>query len=304
MPESVANNSNELMISPQHLMGLLSDKSESVVVLDCRFSLADSNLGKEEFSQGHIPTAYYCDLEKDLSSPVAKNKNGGRHPLPNQDALARLFSGFGIHSAKGSNADQQTLVVVYDNSRFAFAARCWWLLGWLGHERVKFLDGGFAAWQAAGLSVSTEITSTNSEAAFEVKPPKSQLFTKVDHEVVSSISTNRNSRQLIDSREEQRYLGNEEPIDPIAGHIPGARCFPWQEVSGDDGSIRSKEFHEERWQQVNDQNDELIVYCGSGVTACVNLLSMRIAGIQNARLYPGSWSDWCSRGLPVGLGSG
>lgn len=301
MPDTVAKSSDSPMISPTELHSLLRDNSQSLVLLDCRFSLTDPNAGENHFRQSHIPSAQYCHLERDLSAPVAANKNGGRHPIPSKDSLAELFSAFGICSPAESVDDEQTLVVVYDDSRFAFASRCWWLLGFVGHQRVKILDGGFSAWLNEKLPTSSEYISPTS-ALFAVKPAISQLFSAVEYEVVSAISTGSRTGRLIDSREKQRYLGEQEPIDPVAGHIPLARCFPWQEISTDEGTIQELGFHTERWREIGSGKNELVVYCGSGVTACVNLLSMWIAGVDRVQLYAGSWSDWCSRDLPVALG--
>jgi thiosulfate/3-mercaptopyruvate sulfurtransferase len=250
----------------------------NLAIVDCRFSLADPSLGYQQYQASHIPGAVYFDLNRDLSSPV--QSHGGRHPLPNPDRLAGVLSAAGISN--------QTWVVAYDDARFGFAARFWWLLRYLGHERVALLDGGFAAWKAASYPITNE-SSTPEPASF---------VPQVQTEMVVTIDQVRSRKDLpgavlIDSREPERYRGEREPIDPIAGHIPGAVNYPWQQVTDETGKVRSREEQQQRWASIQNASD-IMVYCGSGVTACVNLLSLELAGISNAKLYAGSWSDWCS----------
>ncbi len=247
-----------------------------IAIADCRFSLADPELGQQQYNISHIPGASYFDLNKDLSSPV--QQHGGRHPLPDLEVLAQKLSTMGI--------DAQTLVVAYDDSRFAFAARLWWLLRYLGHDRIAVLDGGFKAWQSLKLPVTDAIsTSTPKQFTCNLQPSL-----RVD---ITDVKARKDlpGVVLVDSREIPRYLGESEPIDPIAGHIPGAVNYPWQDVSSSDGYLYSPQ-ELQHWQQL--QGREIIVYCGSGVTACVNLLSLHLAGIDTSALYVGSWSDWCS----------
>ncbi len=278
------------VVSVQWLQGAIASASAtadsgavsvtpSVIVVDCRFSLMQPELGRQQYAVGHIPGAYYLDLNQDLSSPVATH--GGRHPLPDVDDLASKLAAIGIRW-------QQTWVVAYDDSRFAFASRLWWLLRYLGHDRVAVLDGGFAAWQQAGYAVSTA-----------VPPPQTGEFTPhVRSPLVVDIHTVAERKDLptvalVDSREGDRYRGEREPIDPIAGHIPGAVNLPWQEVTTPEGFAQPPSLHQDRWRSLANA-EEILVYCGSGVTACVNLLSLDLAGLANGKLYAGSWSDWCS----------
>lgn len=269
------------LVSVSWLVDHLNDPQ--VAIADCRFSLAQPDLGRQQYEESHIPGAYYLDLNQDLSSPVAKH--GGRHPLPNPDALAQKLSQMGVHSA---SANGSTLVVAYDDSRFAFASRLWWLLRYLGHQNVAVLDGGWSAWTAAGYPTTPEIPATKT-GHFIPNPHPEQVVditqVKAQKELPGVV--------LVDSRESDRYRGEREPIDPIAGHIPGAVNYPWQDVTNERGLARSPEEQRQRWQAISDSN-EVIVYCGSGVTACVNLLSLELADISNAKLYAGSWSDWCS----------
>ena len=255
-----------------------SERSQ-VVVVDCRFSLADPELGHQQDLTSHIPGAHYLDLNKDLSAPVGQH--GGRHPLPNPDELANKLAAIGVNC-------QETLVVAYDDSRFAFAARLWWLLRYLGHDRVALLDGGFSGWQAEKYPVTDGIPT----------PQMGKFVPQVRQDWVVDIATVKARKDLpgvvlVDSRESDRYLGKQEPIDPIAGHIPGAVNYPWQEVSSSQSYLRPMTEQRERWVGL-EQAKEVLVYCGSGVTACVNLLSLEIAGVHTGKLYAGSWSDWCS----------
>jgi len=182
-----------------------------------------------------------------------------------------------------------TLVVVYDDSRFAFAARLWWLLRYLSHDAVALLDGGFGQWQALGFPVIQRLPQLHQSTPFlaRLRPELSVDVTAVKAQV-------RNPGViLVDSRDGDRYRGEREPIDPLAGHIPGAVNYPWQEVSHKQGHLRSLVEQRARWENLMTAG-ELIVYCGSGVTACVNLYSLALVGIATGRLYPGGWSDWCS----------
>ncbi|MEG5042589.1 MULTISPECIES: sulfurtransferase [unclassified Microcoleus] len=268
---------NTLIVSPEWLA--TNTDNPQVVIIDCRFSLADPELGQKQYQESHIPGAFYLDLNRDLASSVGKH--GGRHPLPNIEELAEKLSAIGINSP-------ETLVVAYDDSRLAFAARLWWLLRYMGHSKVALLDGGFSGWKAAGYPV-TNIWPEPREGKFVTHL---QQDLAVDIEAVKE-RKDLPGKVLVDSRESERYEGLREPIDPIAGHIPGAVNYPWQGVTDETGKVRSASEQKQRWTEL-EKAEEIIVYCGSGVTACVNLLSLEIAGIPDAKLYVGSWSDWCS----------
>lgn len=267
-----------MIVSPQWLASQLNNSQ--VVVIDCRFQLLNPEWGHQQYLESHIPGAYYLDLNKDLSSRLGQY--GGRHPLPDPRKLAEKLTEIGI-------IKDETLVVAYDDSRFAFAARLWWLLRYLGHEKVALLDGGWKAWQSQGYPVTATIP-TSDPGTFVPQP---HLDWIVDIETVK-LCQDLPSVALIDSREGDRYRGEREPIDPVAGHIPGAVNCPWQEVSDEQGYLRSLEFQQQHWQDYQ-QAEQIIVYCGSGVTACVNLLSLELAQIKKAKLYPGGWSEWCQR---------
>lgn len=268
---------NPFVVSAQYLSENLDNPQ--VVIVDCRFALTEPELGYQQYQISHIPGAHYLDLNKDLSSPV--ERYGGRHPLPNTTELAKKLAAIGINF-------QETLVVAYDNSRFAFASRLWWLLRYMGHDQVKLLDGGWSAWESAGYPV-TDVIPT---------PQSGSFAAQLNPDWVVNIDTVKHRKDnpgvvLVDSRERDRYLGKRELIDPIADCIPGAVNYPWQDVTDSLGYLRSLSELRERWADVQ-SSQEIMVYCGSGVTACVNLLSLEVAGIQGAKLYAGGWSDWCS----------
>ncbi|MGB8699857.1 MAG: sulfurtransferase [Thermosynechococcaceae cyanobacterium] len=263
-------------VKPDQLVRLRTERP--VVLVDCRFSLTDPQLGYQQYLQGHIPGAYYLDLNQHLSSPV--EVHGGRHPLPDLSVFAAQLSRMGVTA--------QTLVVAYDDSRFAFASRLWWLLRYMGHSQAVVLEGGFAAYQAVGLPIATDI------------PPEcpGQFIPQVNAGLaidIHGVQQRQSQPQvvLVDSREGDRYRGEREPIDPVAGHIPGAMNYPWQEITDEKGFLRSPEALRTYWSAVT-KAEEVVVYCGSGVTACVNLLGMAAAGLTTGKLYVGSWSDWCS----------
>lgn len=264
-----------------------------LVLFDCRFTLADPEAGRRQYLEGHLPGALFLDLERDLSGPAGAQ--GGRHPLPDPAVLAAKLGRWGV--------DQDATVVVYDHGTDGMAPRAWWLLGYLGLARVAVLDGGLPAWLAAGgrLSAGT---------ADEERPRPKRTFTpKLRHdwirtaaEVRRLVADQPGGVVLVDSRAPERYRGDVEPLDPVAGHIPGAVNAYWAQVLTSDGRWKSPEELARHFQGLADAQ-EVVVYCGSGVSACVNLLAMHLAGLKQARLYPGSWSDWCTRpGFPLATG--
>lgn len=249
-----------------------------VVILDCRYDLADTEAGARAFAEGHIPGARYASLHRDLAGPLGRY--GGRHPLPGPAQFQQFARENGINSA--------SLVVVYDDNRLAFAARAWFLFHYFGHDKIAVLNGGIGAWRAAGMPLTSRVGAA-AEGDF-VASPRNELL--VDHIQVYSHLDNP-PWQLIDARDAQRFAGIEEPLDPIAGHIPTALNKPWQGVTNEDGKIKSIPELRNHWQDIP-ADDRLVNYCGSGVTACVNLLSLHLIGCTDALLYPGSWSDWCA----------
>jgi len=256
-----------------------SPEPPDIVIIDCRFSLAEPDLGRKQYQINHLPGAYYLDLNQDLSSPV--QKHGGRHPLPDLEQLAAKFAALGITLG-------ETLVVAYDDSRFAFAARLWWLLRYLGHDLITLLDGGFSGWQNQGYPLTSELPPAPAKIGKFIPQLRPEML--VD---IHQVKARQGQTALVDSREPERYRGEREPIDPVAGCISGALNYPWQEVTDAQGYLQPLGIHQERWEGLQERT-EIMVYCGSGVTACVNLLSLEIAGIKTSKLYAGSWSDWCS----------
>lgn len=265
---------DRLLISAAHLQ----HEIQAVVLLDCRFVLTNPDAGELAYSESHLPGAHYLHLERDLSAQA--KGIGGRHPLPTAQGLCQRLAQLGV--------GRDTPVVIYDDSRLAYAARCWWLMRALGYTRLRILDGGFGAWLAAGLPVDARRSQPTAVTAHSA-----QSYAKsVDIEGVRAALTG--GAILIDSREQRRYLGLEEPIDPVAGHIPGALNFPWQGVTDEAGLALPANEQSARWSKL-EADRALVVYCGSGVTACVNILSLSLAGREDVQLYAGSWSDWCAR---------
>lgn len=258
---------------------LLKNLHDQVRVIDCSFSLGDPAKGRQEYEKNHIPGAVYFDLEKDLSG--AAGEHGGRHPLPNIDDF--------IQKLERSGIDESTTVIVYDQGEGAFAARFWWVLHYLGHEKVYVLDGGFKGWAAENYPVTSEVP-TYKRAAFKVNINHKLLASM---EEVREVSRGQDSQTiLIDSREQRRYLGLEEPIDKKAGRIPGALNKPWFEgISA--GYYKHADVQKQRFIDISPES-QIIVYCGSGVTAAPNFLSLKEAGYEKVKLYLGSFSDWIS----------
>ena len=263
------------VISVQNLKDRLDEPN--LVIVDTRFNLQDPNEGHDLFKDAHIPGAVYFDLDKDLSAPP--REHGGRHPLPEIDGLVRKLELSGI----GDN----TTVVVYDDTMNIFAGRMWWLLKYLGHDNVKVLDGGLSAWQEAGFELSAKLP--NYEGATFTPRPNPEMV--VDIEEVKRKLDDPNT-VLIDSRGAERYRGDNEPMDKKAGHIPSARNMPFA-GNYENGKLKDEEVLKERFSGVDDA-EEVIVYCGSGVSAANNLLALEEVGVENAKLYVGSWSDWSS----------
>jgi len=247
------------------------------VVFDCRFSLADPGAGRARYLEGHVPGAHFLDLNTDLAG--ATGRHGGRHPLPVAGDFAALMARHGV--------GPDTAVVAYDDSRLAGSTRLWWLMRNGGYRPPRLLNGGYQAFLAAGGQPETAVP-----VARPVDPLPLAGF--------SGCCTVDQLRELqgrgallVDSREERRYQGLEEPIDPVAGHIPGAVNRPWQGVTTAAGRVLDRAGLQAHWGDALEAG-QLVVYCGSGITACVNLFSLALLGREDATLYPGSWSDWCS----------
>jgi len=268
----IANSSKKMPIY-RTLIDALSaiEAGNSVKFLDCRAALGDPEQGRLAYLAGHIAGAAYLNLDQDLARPPG---DGGRHPLPDAQSLAARLQTLGI--------DDTDQVVVYDDAGGAYAARAWWCLRWLGHEAVALLDGGLAAWPAP---LTTE-TSPVSPGHFSVR---TSLTRTIDAE---TLNAHLGDYILIDARSEARFNAEEEPIDPIAGHIPGAQCLPFQGNLDQTQRFRSAEFLADRFSPLVEDSRPIVCYCGSGVTAAHNILAMRVAGLDEPVLYPGSWSEW------------
>jgi thiosulfate/3-mercaptopyruvate sulfurtransferase len=261
--------------------GTLATFSGDVRIIDCRARLGDPGFGARAFAAGHIPGAVQGDLDRDFASAPGP---GGRHPLPDAQALLNRLRAWGIHNT--------TQVVVYDDMGGMFAARAWWLLRWLGHEAVAVLDGGLPAWAAAGLP--TETASVEWPRGDFVR--HQALTREVDAQGVLRHPT----AARVDARAEERFAGIKEPIDHTAGHIPGAVCIP---AAGNLDPNQRFLPGDQLAQRFKALGREVICYCGSGVTAAHNILAMRIAGLEEPLLYAGSWSEWIEdRTRPIATG--
>ena len=277
------------LISTAVLASHLDDPAYAIV--DCRAKLDDPAWGARQHAASHIPGAVHADLTHDLSGP--KTGSNGRHPLPDPDALARTFGRLGITGG--------VQVVAYDQENGMFASRLWWLLRWLGHDAVAVLDGGFKKWTAEARPVeSGELQRT---ARAFVGLPRAEMTVGVDT-VASQLGAPAAPR-LVDARAPERYRGDSEPIDKVGGHIPGARNHFFQWNLDEQGLFRTpEELRAKMTASVGDvPPDQIVCYCGSGVTACHNLLALEHAGLTGAKLYAGSWSEWSSDpGRPIEIG--
>jgi thiosulfate/3-mercaptopyruvate sulfurtransferase len=266
------------LISAAELAQYLDDPAWAII--DCRFSLADTERGRRDYLAAHVPGALYVHLDEDLSSPVVAGQTG-RHPLPDPELFARTLGEWGIGDG--------VQVVVYDDSTGGIAARLWWMLRWLGHDAVALLDGGWAHWLRDELPVRGGAES-RPQSIFDARPRAHML---VDTAAVETINRDQPT-WLFDSRTADRYRGENETIDPVAGHIPGAICAPYPDNAGPDGLFLPKEALKARFETLlgNMPAAQAVFYCGSGVTAAHNLLAMAHAGLGDGRLYAGSWSEW------------
>jgi thiosulfate/3-mercaptopyruvate sulfurtransferase len=249
------------------------------LIVDCRFDLANPHAGEAAFGQGHIPGAVYAHLDCDLAAPITATT--GRHPLPDPQDFARTLGRWGVTA--------NTQVVAYDADNGMYAARLWWMLRWVGHNAAAVLDGGFKAWLGAGMESSTE-TPQRTNSQFAARADRSMW---VDASEVGRAS-NDASWRVLDARAPERYRGSVEPIDSVAGHVPGARNHPFAKNLASDARFASPAELRSKFAASCDGvvAERTIAMCGSGVTACHLLLALEVAGQPGAKLYPGSWSEW------------
>ncbi|MGI9273191.1 MAG: sulfurtransferase [Woeseiaceae bacterium] len=282
-------NNQDILVTAEQLAA--AGKDPCLRVLDCRFNLLDVNAGRAAYQAAHIPGAVYVDLNRDLAAPV--RPDSGRHPLPDAATAAATFGRLGV----GNDSN----VVLYDDQGGAIAARAWWMLRWLGHENVRLLDGGLAAWVAANFALQ--------QGAFEV--PENTFEARVQSGwtiTVDELTTmGGDSLRLVDARAAARFEGELEPVDTLAGHVPGAVNLPFEHCLEPDGRWRPVEDLRKLWQDVFATGMEApwSVMCGSGVTACHLAISAELAEISRPRLYVGSWSEWIrdpARGVASGPG--
>jgi thiosulfate/3-mercaptopyruvate sulfurtransferase len=278
----------KMLITTEELAGHLDDPQW--VVFDTRHDLMDAEKGRRAYAEGHVPGAFFLHTDEDLAGP--KTGANGRHPLPDVRAFAERINRCGVTPA--------TQVVAYDDLGGNFAVRLWWLLRWLGHERVALLDGGYPKWLRERRPVTKDVPPPRAGSFV----PRARLGATVDAHYVDRVR-NDPAIALVDARAPNRYAGEQEPIDPVAGHIPGARNRFWQDNLLPDGRFKTAERLRDEWTRwFGDAAVEQSVHmCGSGVTACHNLFALELAGLGEARLYPGSWSEWCAdKARPVATG--
>lgn len=249
------------------------------LLLDCRFELADPAAGRRAWAEAHLPGALYLHLDEDLSGPKvdADGRFRGRHPLPDRAALAARLGALGI--------DPQTPLVAYDAQGGPYAARAWWLLRWMGHEDIAVLDGGLDAWRAAGGTLSATAPAPRPAATYPLHAPAMPTLD------AGAVRAGLGRLRLVDARAGERFRGEVEPLDRAAGHIPGARHRCFKDNLGPDGRFKGAEALRAEWAPLA-SGGNLVHYCGSGVTACHNLLAAAHAGLGEGLLYPGSWSEW------------
>jgi thiosulfate/3-mercaptopyruvate sulfurtransferase len=251
------------------------------LIIDCRFDLANTGWGEQQYLAGHIPGAIYAHLDRDLSG--TKTGVNGRHPLPSHDDMIQRFGGMGIGPS--------TQVVVYDADSGMHASRLWWMLRYMGHDAAALLDRGWARWtREVGISEPGRVVPK--AAAFNASPREDWRLSadQVRRDLGSP------QRLLVDARSNERFRGQGETLDPVAGHIPGAASAFFQNNLNPDKTFKSPDELRAQWTATLAGHDpkEVVCYCGSGVTACHNLLAMEVAGLGGARIFPGSWSEWCA----------
>ncbi len=273
------------LVSPQQLSELLSS-GRPCMVFDCSFELMDAAAGERQYLESHIAGAVRADLNRHLSasSNAADAASGGRHPLPSRESFAAWLGSLGFDNAMQA--------VVYDRQCVNYCGRLWWMLKWVGHENVAVLNGGLQAWLAHGGLVDAGVGQARATAKFMFAPPKANLKTTED--VARDLG--RPGQSLIDARSAPRFRGEVEPLDPVAGHIPGALNRPFGQNFGADGSFKPASQLKAEFEALLGLREasSVVHHCGSGVSALPNIIAMEVAGLAGSALYAGSWSEWCS----------
>ena len=256
----------DLLITAEELQSLLS--TPNLRIIDCRWALTDPPLGREQFNEGHIPTAQYIPVEPAMSDPAGAR---GRHPLPEKQRFAETLGAYGI--------DNESSIIAYDDGSCTFACRFWWMMRWVGHADVRVLDGGLHQWTAHGFETSIEVDPPQ-QCQFEIRPSLTKSCGPDD--LLGG------EHKLIDARSQDRFMGQNETIDHTAGHIPGADCYPF-----DGNQDAEKRFLRDSSRfEAFELDDSIVCYCGSGVSATHNIMALLLAGYPEPILYPGSWSEW------------
>ncbi len=284
MPFTTLITAAELM---QHLA------NPNFVILDCRSELTDPRAGPAAFAEGHIPGAQHADPDIHLSdkSPAADGAFRGRHPLPSPESFIETLRDFGVYP--------NSQVIAYDAHGGMFASRLWWMLRWIGHHGVAVLDGGLPAWLAAGGTLTPELIN-RPRGSITLQPPLANAVSADD--VLANLSAR--ARTVIDARAADRFRGENEVIDPVAGHIPGAKNRPFKDNLQPDGRFKPADALRSEFSALIKSPEATIAQCGSGISACHNLLAMELAGLPGAALYPGSWSEWSADpARPVATGA-
>lgn len=266
------------LIAAESLRALLA-RGQPVVLLDCGSDLGNPQAGARAHAAGHLPGAFHADLEHELSAP--KDGANGRHPLPTREAFAQTAARWGVRP--------DVPVVCYDDQGCPYAARAWWMLRWIGHAKVAVLDGGRAAWLAAGGALETAMPTPHDGAAPYPLGTASMPSVEVDR-----LLTSLGRLTVLDARAGERFRGDVEPLDPVAGHIPGARNRFFKDNLDANGRFRPSAELRAAFVAFGAEPACVVHQCGSGVTACHNLLAMEHAGLAGSALYPGSWSEWCA----------
>lgn len=264
----------------QDLQEAFKHGAEQIVLLDCSYDLAQAERGQQLYQQGHLAGALYVDLHHDLAAP--RTAKSGRHPLPSKEQFIQRLRQLGVN--------QDSWVIAYDNANGMYAARLWWMLGWVGHSKRSVLDGHMQAWQHAGLEVNAEPVSMPLAGDIQLRP---SLHKTVDYQTVLD-DVGVGQWQLIDARNAERFRGQNETMDPKAGHIPGAKNRFFMQNLDEQGCFKTAEQLHAEWSALlaGRPVEQIVNQCGSGVTACHNLLALEVAGLSGSLLYPGSWSEW------------